>query len=308
MLSDVHGPAKIPRGAQLIAALETLSGRVREHQETSKFQILPAWQVHRQLYEEKSPKLLFYDLETSWSTKPGTKYRWVFSIYMRDATRKTIIHTRISQGMRVNQLYDASDKPGWERDVRRWFGERSDELTPGMEWHQIADIMEKAGVSWECHPMEQSSGFFDHDNLYCNLREIGRHLLVPQRKNVLRLIPAMRLAFKGFSLNHSLSMMHFLLFPEDRYLIEHAHTEDADEEMLYKQAGLYFKGTRQKRKPSGIELYCTRGGKTQDNCVEEEGDDLLAPDELIKDMGDVLADVSAIILYATCTRLMDTLA
>ena len=96
LLSDLHGPAKIPRGSQLIAALETLSGRVREHQETSKFQILPAWQVHRQLYEEKSPKLFFYDLETSWSTKPGTKYRWVFSICMRDAARKTIIHTRIN--------------------------------------------------------------------------------------------------------------------------------------------------------------------------------------------------------------------
>ena len=71
----------------------------------------------------------------------------------------------------------------------------------------------------------------------------------------------MRLAFKGFNLNHSLSMMRFLLFPEDRTLIENAHTEDADEEMLYKQAGLYFKGTRQKRRPSGIELYGTLGGK-----------------------------------------------
>ena len=73
----------------------------------------------------------------------------------------------------------------------------------------------------------------------------------------------MRLAFKGFDLNHSLSMMHFLLCPDDRNLIENAHTEDADKEMLYKQAGLYFKGTRRTRKPSGIELYCTRGGKKQ---------------------------------------------
>lgn len=83
--------------------------------------------------------------------------------------------------------------------------------------------------------------------------------------------------------------------------------EDADVEMLYKQAGLYFKGTRQKRKPSGIDLYCTRGGKTQqDSDVQNEGDDLLAPDELIKGMEDVLADVSAIIIYSTCTRLMET--
>lgn len=307
MLFAQHGP--VPRGAQLNAALETLIGRMLEHQETSIFPILPDWRVHRQLYEEKSPKLYFYDLETSRGTKPGTKYHWVFSICMRDAARKTIIHTKISQGMTINQLYDATDVDGWEKVVYKWYGERSDDVTPGVEWHEIADIMEKAGVSRDCYSIEQSTNFFDHDNLYCNLEEIGRHLLVPQRKNVLRLIAAMRLAFKGFNLNHSLSMMHFLLFPEDRTLIENAHTEDADEEMLYKQAGLYFKGTRQKRRPSGIELYGTLGGKTQqDPDVQNEGDDLLAQDELIKDMKNVLADVSAIIIYSTCTRLMETLA
>lgn len=294
MLFNQHGGPKLPKRAQLNAALETLIGKVREHQEKSKFPILPEWRVHRQLYEEKSPKLYFYDLETSRSTKPGTRFPWVFSICMRDAARKTIIHTKISQGMTISQLYDASDKPKWKENVRKWYGERSDDMTPGMEWHQIADTMEKAGVSWECHSMEQSLGFCDHDNLYGNLQEIGRHHLVPQRKNVLRLILAMRLAFKGFGLDHSLSMMHYLLCPEDQNLIDNAHTEDADEEMLYKQAGIYFKGTRSKKKPSGIDLYCTRGRMTQETGVEEEGDDLLASSEYIKSMEEVLADVSVI--------------
>ena len=62
-----HGPVTIPRGVQLNAALETLIGRLLEHQETSKFPILPKCRAHRKLYEEKSPKLYFYDLETSFN-------------------------------------------------------------------------------------------------------------------------------------------------------------------------------------------------------------------------------------------------
>ena len=67
MLSPQHGPGTIPRGAQLNAALETLIGRLLEHQETSKFLILPECRAHRKLYEEKSPKIYFHDLETWFS-------------------------------------------------------------------------------------------------------------------------------------------------------------------------------------------------------------------------------------------------
>ena len=136
ILSAQHGPARAPRGAQRNAALETLIRRLLEHQETSKFPILPEWRIQRQLYEEKSPKLYFYDLETWRSTKPGRHYRWVFSICMRDAARKTIMHTKISQGMTISQLYDASDKIGWEREVLKWYGERSDDVTPGMQFRR----------------------------------------------------------------------------------------------------------------------------------------------------------------------------
>ena len=61
------------------------------------------------------------------------KVSLVFSIRTRDATRKTFIHTRVSQGMTVSQLYDASDKPRWEKEVCKSYGERFDEVIPGME-------------------------------------------------------------------------------------------------------------------------------------------------------------------------------
>ena len=42
-----------------------------------------------------------------------------------------------------------------------------------------------------------------------------------------------------------------VLFPDDRNLAGRAHSGDADKEMLYKQAGMYFKGTRIALEPSG---------------------------------------------------------
>ena len=146
--------------------------------------------------------------------------------------------------------------------------------------------------------MEQSTQFFDHDNLYFNFREIGKQHLVPKRKIVLRMVPAMRLAFKQFSLDHSLSTMHHLLCPEDQHLVERAHHEDADEEMLYIQAGIYFKGTLNKAKPSRVQFYCTRrGGKKKHPLFQEKDGDLLTPHdfEVIKSMDDVIADVGLIV-------------
>lgn len=287
------------QGLKLNAEIETLCGQIREHRENNTFPILDAWRIHRQLYEERSPKLLFYDLEMSFSYKPGTRYRWIFSICLRDAARNTILHTRVSQGMTVNQLYNASDEPGWEGEVSRWYSERSDKMTSGMEWHQIAETMKKAGIDQECYSMEQSHAFCDHDNLYRNLREIGMHHLVPKRKHVLRLIPTMKLAFPQFKLNHSLSYMHRLLCPDDRNLIARAHTEDADEEMLYIQAGIYFKGTRNNLKPSGIQGYLDGavpkylGNLKHTFLPDKNGDLLVSPNyETIKDMEELISDVS----------------
>ena len=66
-----------------------------------------------------------------------------------------------------------------------------------MTLSEIADLMQKAGIdNKDCYSMEQSTQFFDHDNLYFNFREIGKQHLVLKRKNVLRMIPAMRLAFE----------------------------------------------------------------------------------------------------------------
>lgn len=240
---------------RLKAEIETLIGRLREYRENNTFAIVDAWRIHRQLYEERSPRLVFYDLETSYSTKPGKNYRWIFAICMRDAARNLIIHAKVNQGMTVSQLYDASDHPRWQKDVFRWYGKRSDEITSGMDLHQIADTLEKAGINRDYYSMEQSVQFFDHDNLYCNLRENGKHHLVPQRRHVLRLYVAMKLAFWKFpGLKYSLSYMHRLLCPDDSDLASRAHCEDADEEMLYKQAGMYFKGTRTELNPLGSRL------------------------------------------------------
>jgi len=115
--------------------IKALRGKMREHRENRLFPILDAWRVHRRLLNERSPDLLFYDLETSFSSKPGTNYKWVFQICMRDAARKTIVSEIISQGMTVNALYDVLDCPEWRRRVRKWYGPRSEEITAGIEWY-----------------------------------------------------------------------------------------------------------------------------------------------------------------------------
>ena len=273
---------------------------MREYRESNTFAIMDAWRLHRQLYEERSPRLLFYDLETSYSTKPGKHCRWIFAICMRDAARNIIIHSKVNQGMTVSQLYDASDHPHWHKDVFRWYGERSDEMTTGMDLCEVADTLARAGVNRQYYSMEQSVNFFDHDTLYFNLREIGRQHVIPQRKHVLRLYMAWKLAYRNFpGLKYSLSYMHRLLCPEDTELASRAHEEDADEEMLYKQAGMYFKGTRTKLKPLGIQAYLAPnapkyGRNSQDLVIRCDNGDLLAPDdfEVIKDMEDVIEGVS----------------
>ena len=288
-------PFEMTREVRLDAELRVLQDK---HYEKQKFPIDSAWRTHRELYEKRSSELVFYDLETSSSFKPGTKYRWIFSICVRDAARNTIVHTKINQEMTISELYQAGGGFRWESDVLKWYGERSNEVTPGTTLSEIADLIQKAGTDKDCYSMEQSTQFFDHDNLYFNFREIGKQYLVPKRKIVLRIVPAMRLAFKQFSLDHSLSTMHHLLCPEDQHLVERAHHEDADEEMLYVQAGIYFKGTFNKAKPSRVQLYCTgRGGKKKYPLFQEKDGDLLTPHdfEVIKSMDDVIADVGLIV-------------
>jgi len=82
---------------------------------------------------------------------------------------------------------------------------------------------------------EQSTGFFDHDNMYYNLGEINKQHLISKRQHVSRLILAMKIVFWGFKLDHGLSSMHRLLRPEDRYLINDAHQASPNEEMLFLQ-------------------------------------------------------------------------
>lgn len=141
----------------------------------------------------------------------------------------------------------------------------------------------------------QSPGFYDHDTWYGNLKEIGMQRLIPKRTHVLRLIPAMRLVFSDFKLNHSLSFMHRLLCPEDRDLIARAHEEGADVKMLIKQAKLYFKGTRSPLQRLGIEIYL-EGGQPKDSgeARSDNNGALMTPstDETIKDLEEVILEVS----------------
>ena len=153
-----------------------------------------------------------------------------------NGAQETILHAKVSQEMTVNQLDDKMDDKEWHAEVFKWYGVRSNEMTSGMTMHEIADTLKDAKINENFYSMEQSSGFYDHDGWYGNLEEIGMQRLIPKRTHVLRLIPAMRLAFSDFELIHSLSFMHQLLCPEDRDLIARAHEEDADVRMLY-QAG-----------------------------------------------------------------------
>ena len=128
------------RDVRLDAELGVFQDKLREHYETQNFPIVGAWRTHRELYEKRSPKLVFYDLETSFSYKPGTKYRWIFSICMRDAARNTIVHTKANQEMTISELYEAGGGRHWESDVLRWYGDCSNEVTPGITLSEIAKL------------------------------------------------------------------------------------------------------------------------------------------------------------------------
>lgn len=119
--------------------------------------------------------------------------------------------------------------------------------------------------------------------------------LIPKRTHMLRLIPAMRLAFSDFKLYHNLSFMHRLLCPEDRDLIARAHEEDADVRMLIKQAKIYFKGTPSPLQRSGIEIYLEDGQpKDSGKARSDNNGALMTPstDETIKDQEEVILEVS----------------
>ncbi len=274
---------------------EILMGQIREHRETNIFPIRSSWLTHRQLFEEHSARLLFYDIETSYRKKPGKPYPWIFSICLMNGAQETILHAKVSQEMTVNQLYDKMDDKEWHAEVFKWHGVRSNEMTSGMTMREIADTLKDAGINEDFYSMEQSSGFYDHDGWYGNLEEIGMQRLIPKRTHVLRLIPAMRLAFSDFKLNHSLSFMHRLLCPEDRDLIARAHEEDADVRMLIKQAKIYFKGTRSPLQRSGIEIYL-EGGQPKDSgeARSDNNGALMTPstNETIKDLEEVILEVS----------------
>ena len=95
-LTTTLKPSRFLSLRRLKAEIETLIGRLRDDRENNSFAIVDAWRIHRQLYEERSPRLVFYDLETSYSTKPGKTYRWIVTICMRDAARHLIVHAKVN--------------------------------------------------------------------------------------------------------------------------------------------------------------------------------------------------------------------
>ena len=133
--------------------------------------------------------------------------------------------------------------------------------------------------------------FCDHDNLYYNLQEIDKQHLIPKRQHVLRLLRGFQMAFWNFKMSFKLSHMHRLLFPEDRALTDKAHDAGADETMTYKQAGAFFRGTENRLKPAGIQVYFKRkqdfSWQDFDLTRDSNGDLLLPPNfETIKNIDD----------------------
>lgn len=277
--------------ANLKADSEQLQGEIREYRENKLFPIAEAWRVHRHLYNSRSPDLLIIDLETSWGTPPGQTYRKIFQVCIRDAARNEIIYSKISQGMTVRALYNLRDGDPWRTQVVKWYGPPSDELTEGISMHQFAQILEQKAVNESKYMIEQSSNFCDHDNLYYNLQEIDKQHLIPKRQHVFRLLRGFQMAFWNFKMSFKLSHMHRLLFPEDRALIDKAHDAGADEIMTYKQAGAFFRGTENRLKPAGIQVYFKRkqdlSWQDFDLTKDSNGDLLLPPEfETIKNIDD----------------------
>ena len=232
---------------------------VREYLEIRLLPIIDQWREHRRLFNAKSSNLLFMDLETSWGTPPGQDHSLIFQICIWDAAKHEIVYAKISQAMSVETLYNLKADAQWQAQVREWYGPPSDKETEGMSLLELACILEENGINENIFMIEQSIAFCNHDNLYKNLRRIGKQYLVPRRQNVLRLIKAFRIALQDFKINRGLGSMHHILFPQDTELIRYAHTSRADVEMTYKQAGVYFAGTEERDPPPGIQTYFKKG-------------------------------------------------
>ena len=114
---------------------------------------------------------------------------------------------------------------------------------------------------------------------------------------------------------YSLFYTHRLLCPDDSDLASRAHCEDADEETLYKQVGIYFKGTRTEVKPSRIQAYLSPRApgnikKLKNQGFRSEKSEPLASLDFkkIKDIEDVIADASSNIKFSVSTELIGGLA
>lgn len=161
--------------------------------------------------------------------------------------------------MPVETLYNLKADAQLQAQVRKWYGPPSDKEIEGISLLELACILEEKGINENMFMIEQSLAFCDHDNLYKNLRRIGKEYLVPRCQNVLRLIRAFRIALRDFKLNRGLGSMHHILFPQDTELIRHAHNSRTDVEMTYKQAGADFAGTEKGDRPPGIQTYFKKG-------------------------------------------------
>lgn len=65
------------------------------------------------------------------------------------------------------------DDKEWHTEVFKWYGVRSNKMTPGMTMREIADTLKDTEINKNFYSMEQSSGFYNHDGWYGNLEEIG---------------------------------------------------------------------------------------------------------------------------------------
>jgi len=297
--------------ARLRGDIERLQGEIREYRENKLFPITEAWRVHRQLYNSRSPDLLA-DLETSWGPPPGQKYNIIFQVCVRDAARNEIIYSKISQGMTVKAVYNLRDNDRWRDQVVKWYGSPLDEMTEGISMHRLAQVLEEKEVNESKYMIEQSIHFCDHDNLYYNFKEIDKQYLIPKRQHVLRLLRAFQITFWNFKMSFGLSDMHRLFFPEDRALIDDAHDAGSDETMTYKQAGVFFRGTENRLKPAGIQVYFNKIDhfwKDYYLTKDSNGDLLLPPNfEVIKDMAEIIVNIRQVILQFRGMTLTEHLA
>ena len=103
--------------------IERLARVIREYRESHLLPIHPAWRNHRRLYQEKSPKLLIWDLETSGGSCPELGFQRIFQICVMNAAEEVIVYGTINQQMSVNSLYDMNkDIPLWENQCNKFYG------------------------------------------------------------------------------------------------------------------------------------------------------------------------------------------